>query len=36
MKAEQQYIELITHYEELIWRHAAGLMILPRVEALAE
>ena len=35
MKAEQQYIDLFTHYEDLICRHAAGLMNLPRVEALA-
>ena len=36
MKAEQQYIDLFTHYEDLICRHAAGLMNLPRVEALAD
>ena len=32
MKAEQQYIDLFTHYEDLICRHAAGLMNLPRAE----
>ena len=36
MKAEQQYIDLFTHYEDLICRHAAGLMNLPRAEALAD
>ena len=36
MKAEQQYIDLFTHYEDLICRHAAGLMNLPRAEALTD
>ena len=36
MKAEQQYIDLFTHYEDLICRHAAGMMNLPRAEALAD
>ena len=36
MKAEQQYIDLFTQCEDLICRHAAGVMNAPRAKALAD
>ena len=36
MKAEQQYIDLFAQCESLICKHAAGVMNLPRAEALAD
>ena len=36
MKAEQQYIDLFAQCEDLICRHAAGVMNAPRVEAFAD
>ena len=35
MKAEQQYIDLFTKYEDLVCRHSAAVMNAPRAEALA-
>ena len=36
MKAEQQYIDLFAQCEDLICRHAAGVMNAPRAEAFAD
>lgn len=36
MRAEQQYIDLFTRYEDLVCRHSAAVMNAPRVEALAD
>ena len=36
MKAEQQYIDLFTRYEDLIRRHASGVQNAPRTQALAD
>ena len=36
MKAEQQYIDLFTRYEDLIRRHALGVQNAPRTQALAD
>lgn len=36
MRAEQQYIDLFTRYEDLVCRHSAAVMNAPRAEALAD
>ena len=36
MKAEQQYIDLFTRYEDLIRRHASDVQNAPRTQALAD
>ena len=36
MRAEQQYIDLFTKYEDLVCRHSAAVMNAPRAEALAD
>ena len=36
MRAEQQYIDLFTRYEDLVCRHSAAVMNVPRAEALAD
>lgn len=36
MKAEQQYIDLFTRYEDLIRRHASTVQNVPRTQALAD
>jgi len=36
MKAEQQYIDLFTKYEDLVRNHASDVMNLPRTQALAD
>ena len=36
MRAEQQYIDLFTRYEDLVCRHSAAVMNAPRAEALVD
>lgn len=36
MKAEQQYIDLFSRYEDLICRHSTGVMNAPRAKAMAD
>ena len=36
MKAEEQYIELFTHYEELICRHSTPVLNAVRPAAFAD
>lgn len=36
MKAEQQYIDLFTRYEDLVCRHSSPVMNRPRAKALAD
>ena len=36
MRAEQQYIDLFTRYEDLVCRHSVAVMNAPRAEALAD